>query len=372
MQADTPTTPAAANLSPERPFDSTPRGSFALGGNQEATFWFWRIVPVLFGLAAWLPQIWSSLRNLAQFEGGAMEPVTSSAFLQNFVGGLAGQAGLSVAGAAVAGVIAYCVWALARSVGAPRWAAATMASISAVAPLFGIAPSPALSLDDGVFSALMTLAITAVVWTARHENSNCLMVAFIVAIVAAAIRPGAAWPAIAIGLAAFCASRNLEEGPWVGMLSSLCWAPGLYVAHKIISDDSAPASLTDLSQTQRLSDQLQEGARLGVNAVDAASLSLPVILNGLLSALPFLIFGVAAVAGMVILYLLGKNRRRGAIAGAIAAVIAVFGAAGYGDLTAARLLLDSVFLGLGAALGLVLPALWKRFQMSRTKNATLS
>jgi hypothetical protein len=265
-------------------------------------------------------------------------------------------------GALIAALMAYAVWALARAVGAPRWAAATMASISLVAPLFGLAPSPVLSPDDAAFGAFMTLALAAVVWAARREDSNCLMVAFILAIVAGFLRPGAIWPAIAIGAAALMSTNKLEEGPLVGMFSSFCWAPGLYFANKIFGGDSDAASLTT---PPSILDATRDVAADTLSAADNAALSLPTILNGLLSGVPFILFGLAALTGTTILFLLGKSRRRGAIAGGIGALVSALGAAGYGDFDAARLLLDPIFLGLGAAIGLVLPALIARLRTPR-------
>jgi hypothetical protein len=320
---------------------------------------FWRILPILFGAAAWLPQIWSSLAAFGRLPSGSFIAPISGGYFQKLVGNAVGPDGLIVAGAMLSGLIAYAVWALARAIGAPRWAASVVASISFVSPLFGLAPSPALALDDAAFGAFMTLALAGVVWTGRREDSNCLMVAFILAIIAATLRPGAAWPAIAIGIGALLASNKLEEGPWVGMLSSLCWAPGLYFAHHLLVGDTGAASLY---AEPSVVEKMRQSAAASVGAVDSATLSLPVILNGLLTAIPFVIFGSAAIIGLGIAFLLGKGRRRGAIAGAIGGGLSVLGAAGYGSFDAARLLLDPIFLGLAAAIGLILPALIKRLK----------
>jgi hypothetical protein len=323
---------------------------------------FWRLVPALFGLAAWLPQVWTSL---AAFSKSTIRPSleqTGGGFLESNVASLVGPDGLVLLGALIAALMAYAVWALARAVGAPRWAAATMASMSLVAPLFGLAPSPVLSPDDAAFGAFMTLALAAVVWAGRREDSNCLMVAFILAIVAGFLRPGAIWPAIAIGAAALMSTNKLEEGPLVGMFSSFCWAPGLYFANKIFGGDSDAASLTT---PPSILDATRDVAADTLSAADNAALSLPSILNGLLSGVPFILFGLAALTGTTILFLLGKSRRRGAIAGGVGALVSALGAAGYGDFDAARLLLDPIFLGLGAAIGLVLPALIARLRTPR-------
>jgi hypothetical protein len=361
MQADTidiePKPRANAQIQMDA--QSNARFSGSLEGNGDYSATFWRTLPVLFGAAAYLPQIWSSLvavssapllPGIANGGGGLLEAKIS---------GLLGGDGLALFGAAIAGLIAYGVWALARGVGAPRWAAALVASISLVAPLFGLAPSPAIAPDDALFGAFMTLAIAAVVWAGRREDSNCLMVAFILAIVAALLRPGAIWPAVAIGLAALASTNKLEEGPIVGMLSSLCWAPGLFFAHKIFgSDDNS--TITNASSS--ILETARELAATNLSAADNAAMSLPAIVSGLLSGIPFVLFGLTALAGCIVLFLLGKGRRRGAIAGGVAMVISALGAAGYGDFDAAKLLMEPIFLGLGASLGLVLPSLIDRIK----------
>jgi hypothetical protein len=325
---------------------------------------FWRIVPALFGLAVWLPQIGSAMAALARLPQGIRYEASNSGFLREALISYVAPDALTLAAALIAAVTAYGVWAIARGMSAPRWAAAAVTSVWLVLPLFRLAPSPVTLTDDAAFAAFMTLAIAALVWTARRENSNLLMVAFVLAIVAALLRPGAAWPAIAIGVAAMLASDKLEEGPWVGMLSSLCWAPGLFIAHHLIEGDGRPASL--FAQPSVL-ETVREGASLGVGAVNAATMSLPMVLSFLLAAIPFVIFGLAALTGQTIAFLLGGARRRAAIAGTVGAILCVIGAAGYGSGDAARLLLDPIFMGLAAAIGLILPALIERLKTTPSR-----
>jgi hypothetical protein len=331
-----------------------------LAGIQTANFW--RIVPALFGLAAWLPQIGAALIGLGRLPEGIRFQESSGGYLRSNIIGLVGPDGLVIVGALLAAITAYGVWAIARGMGAPRWAAATAASVWIVLPLFKLAPTPIALPDEAAFAAFMTLAIAALIWTARRENSNLLMVAFVLAIIAALLRPGAAWPSIAIGVAALLSSNKLEEGPWVGMLSSLCWAPGLFIAHTLIEGEGAPASL--FASTSVLN-TVRESASMGAGAVTAATTSLPVMLSFLLAALPLLVFGIAALAGQTVAFLLGGARRRAAIGGSVVALLCVIGAAGYGSGDAARMLLDPIFIGLAAAIGLVIPALLDRLRDSK-------
>jgi hypothetical protein len=361
MQADTveiePLSPHDRGRATQAPSNA---GLFSLSElKEDYTAAFWRTLPVLFGAAAWLPQVWSSLTAFARSKVVPGAENGGGGFLEAKILSIMGADGLALFGAAIAALMAYAVWALARGVGAPRWAAASVASISLVAPLFGLAPSPMIAPDDALFGAFMTLAIAAVVWAGRREDSNCLMLAFILAIVAALLRPGAIWPAIAIGIAALASTNKLEEGPIVGMLSSLCWAPGLYFANKIFGADQTSAALQGAPSILETTRDL---AAANISAVDNAAFTLPAIISGLLSLIPFVLFGLAAIAGCVILYLLGKGRRRGAIAAGVAAIICALGAAGYGDFDAARLLMEPIFLGLGASLGLILPKLIERLR----------
>lgn len=352
MQAETLNT---VNMTGVSPHSGAPEPLLAgLNANN-----FWRIVPALFGLAAWLPQIGSALTGLAKLPSGIRFEATTGGYLQTHIVELIGPDGLILAGALFAAITAYGIWAIARGMSVPRWAAAGVASAWLVLPIFKLAPSPITLPDEAAFAAFMTLATAALIWTARRENGNLLMVAFVLAIVAALLRPGAAWPSIAIGIAALLASSKLEEGPWVGMLSSLCWAPGLFIAHHLIDGDGTPASL--FAQPSVL-DTVRESASLGAGAIDAATLSLPIMLSFLLAALPFVVLGIAALCGQSIAFLLGGARRRTAIAGTVSALLCTIGAAGYGSGDAARMLLDPIFLGLAAAIGLIVPALLERFK----------
>jgi hypothetical protein len=320
---------------------------------------FWRIVPALFGLAAWLPQIGAALEGLGKLPSGIRFKAASGGYLHTTIVEQLGPDGLVLVGALLGAITAYGIWAIARGMRAPRWAAAAAASVWLVLPMFKLAPSPVILPDDAAFAAFMTLAIAALVWTARRENGGLLMVAFVLAIVASLLRPGAAWPAIAIGVAALLSSNNLEEGPWVGMFSSLCWAPGLFIAHNLIEGDGTPASL--FAQPSVI-DTVRQGASMGAGAIDSATLSLPIVLSFLLAALPFIVFGIAALCGQTIAFLLGGARRRAAVAGTVGTLLCVIGAAGYGSGDAARMLLDPIFLGLAAAIGLVVPALLERLK----------
>jgi hypothetical protein len=325
---------------------------------------FWRIVPALFGLAAWLPQIGTAINGLSKLPQGIVFEAAQGGMLQSLIVSLVGPDGLVLVGALLAAMTAYGIWAIARGMGAPRWAAAAVTSVWLVLPLFKLAPSPVTFPDEAAFATFMILAMAALVWTARRESGSLLMLAFVLAIIAAALRPGAAWPAIAIGVAAVLASNELEEGPWVGMLSSLCWTPGLYIANHFIEGDHAPASLFAQASVM---DTVRDSASIGVGALDAVTMSLPLVLSFLLAAFPFVVLGIAAITGQSIAFLLGGARRRAAIAGSVGTVLCVIGAAGYGSGDAARLLLDPIFLGLAAAIGLVIPALIERIKTARAR-----
>ena len=319
--------------------------------------YFWRAIPILFGMAAWLPQIWAALAALGQMPRGIGFEAGNGGLLQSNILRFLGPDGLVLVGAVLAGVITYAIWAIARAVGAPRWAAALVASLWVVAPMFGLTPSPVAFPDDAAFSAFLALALAAVIWSGRRESGGFLLMAFVLAIIASLLRPGAAWPALAIGVAAYCASDQLEEGPLVGTLSALCWAPGLQFAHYIFGRDVRPASLTP---PPSFLDGVRADITDSLGRFGNVGLTFAGVIKGLLAALPFILLGLAALAGLMVAFLLGGARRRGAIAAFIGAICCAFGALGYGSLDAARLLLDPILLGLAAALGLIIPALIDR------------
>jgi hypothetical protein len=319
--------------------------------------YFWRIIPILFGLAAWVPQLLAAMSSLSQLPKGIRFEAVQGGLLKSLIVRFAGPDGLVFVGALLAGLMAYGIWAIARAIGAPRWAAAAVTSIWVVAPLFGLAPSPVTYPDDAAFSAFMSLSLAAVIWTGRRDNSNALMLAFILAIIASLLRPGAAWPAIAIGVGAFLASDQLEEGPIVGTLSALCWTPGLQLANYVFGNRHEPASLTPQSS---LLDSVKTDATKSLGGLSNSGVSIAEFFSALLAALPFAVFGLAALAGIGVAFFLGGARRRGAIAAGVVGLCAVFGAIGYGSGDAARLLLEPILLGLASALGLIIPALIDR------------
>ncbi|MEN9856381.1 MAG: hypothetical protein RLZZ157_1507, partial [Pseudomonadota bacterium] len=204
---------------------------------------FWRLVPMAFGLAAWLPQILFALSTLERLPQGVRYPKMAGSGLKNVVLQLIGPDGLILLGAVLTGAMAYGVWAIARAIAAPRWGAALVASLFVVAPVLGLTPSAVLYPDEAAFSALVALSVAALIWTSRLEDSNFLMLAFVLAILACYFRPSSGWPAIAVGLGAWVATKKLEEGPWLGMASGLCWAPGLSLAQAWIVGEKMPASL---------------------------------------------------------------------------------------------------------------------------------
>jgi hypothetical protein len=318
---------------------------------------FWRLIPILFGLAAWVPQILAALASLRQLPAGIRFEAVEGGLLKGLIVSFVGPDGLVLVGALLAGLVAYSIWAIARAIGAPRWAAAAVTSVWVVAPIFGLAPSPVTYPDDAAFAAFMSLALAAVIWAGRRHNSTALILAFVLAILASLIRPGAAWPAIAIGVSAFLASDQLEEGPIVGTLSALCWAPGLQLAHYLFGHNNEPASLTP---NGTLLDTVKTDAVASLGGLGSAGMGLNEFLSALLAALPFVVFGIAALAGIGVAFFLGGARRRGAIAALVSLVCIVFGAIGYGSGDAARLLLDPILLGLAAGLGLIIPALIDR------------
>jgi hypothetical protein len=77
------------------------------------------------------------------------------------------------------------------------------------------------------------------------------------------------------------------------------------------------------------------------------------------------LLGLLAVAGVALAVLLGGRLRRAAIAAALVTGLSVFGAAGYGSGTAARLLLDPLLLALAAGAAVAIPVLLRRTEADR-------
>jgi hypothetical protein len=339
QRADGPGAPSQADMA----FDygpTTPNGE-SMGGRTDTSVVLWRSVPLLVLLAIWLPRALASLPVAGRMQD---DPLAWSGRLAPALDGRFGALGVILVAALVAGLTALGVWTLSRALNAPRWFSASLASYVIVAPLFGMAPWPIDNLDDAAFSALIVIAAGQTVWSARTEKGWPLFIAFTCATLAGLFRPGAMWMALLVGVAILLATRNLEERPWCGMFASLCWVPGLDLTTRLIRHnfnfDRMLIHADPARQTSRMFEFTMQS-----------------FVVGLLTFLPLIIFGAVTLVSLLIARRLKGGLARAATAGAVCAGIAALGAFGYGDLKAARFVLDPILLGLSGSLGLILPKL---------------
>lgn len=316
----------------------------------------WRLIPLAILAAAWIPALLQALPNLGP--QAMLDPTGAPGGLKGLILRWMGEAGLYLVAAGLSGAMALGAWLLARALGAPRWAAATVASVAIALHVLGLAPSPVQQPADAGFAAAMVLAAAMTAQAVATGRQGPLALAFVLAVVACWFRPLAAWPAAAVLVGVVLVTRLFEERPWCGFVAATAWGPGIWLA-KVFSDSGGLKS--DLFRhPDSSSDVVRQGVFQGVETARTLPGTLADLLVVIAQALPFAILGLLALAGVALCLLLGGHRRLAALAAGLFTGLSVLGAAGYGDLTAARLLLDPLLLGLAAGAAVALPALARR------------
>ncbi len=328
--------------------------SEALRAKTERTIW--RLIPLAILAAAWVPALLQSVPNLGP--QAMLDPAGTPGGMKGFILRWMGEAGLYLVAAAISGAMALGTWLLARALGAPRWAAATVASVAIALHVLGLAPSPVQQPADAGFAAAMVLAAAMTARAVATGRQGPLALAFVLAAVACWFRPWAAWPAGAVLVGVVLVTRLFEERSWCGFVAATAWGPGIWLA-KAFSDSGGLNS--DLFRhADSSSETVRNGVSRGMEAAQTMPGALADALVVIAQTLPFLVLGLLALAGLALCLLLGGQRRLAALAAGLFTGLSIFGAAGYGDLTAARLLIDPLLLGTAAGAAVALPALLRR------------
>lgn len=329
--------PAGAHLTPQQRFERMA----------------WRAIPVAIWLAAWLPAVMMALDRMAAMAipVAAEEPET----LRETIVAWLGEPGLTLVAPLVSAAMGAGTWLLARALGAPRWGAAVVASVAVAAHVFGGAPAPAGHPEDAGFAAAMVLAAACTAQAVARERQSALALAFLLAAIACWLRPWAAWPAAAVLVGVVLVTRAFEERPWCGFVAAMAWGPGFWLARLFGESGGFGSAL--FAAPHQGGGGLQAGVSGGVAVARSLPDHLLSALTALAQALPFALLGLLAAAGVLLCVLLGGARRRAAVSAALVAGICGFGAIGYGDLAAARLLLDPLLLALAAGAAVAVPVL---------------
>ena len=324
-----------------------------------ASVW-WRLLPALLLILAWLPGLAGALTEISTPGYAAVVQAAGGPLEQGMLAWF-GPAGPSLAAPLVALVSAAGVWLLTRSLGAPRWAAALVSSLAVLLPLTGLGPDITTNLDEAAFGAAMLVALAFVVQAVQVFSPKALAIAFVVVIIAAWLRPWAAWPALAVLLSVVLVTRAFAERPWCGAIAALCWGPGLFLAQLFGETNGFNGGVFASAEdpAARLSVGLNTTAAAASVDWFGAAMSLLAI------ALPLIILAVLACGGVLLCWLTGDRRKLAATAASIFVAASLVGALGYGDAEAARLLLDPMLLGLAGVIGLVAPDAARRFMARR-------
>lgn len=302
----------------------------------------WRALPILMLLAAFSPLIIANINNIGQFSN--FENNLSAPFLTQAVISIFGNAGTKILAIMPASLISFGIWKCAKALGAKIGATSVACSIYIAASAFGLTPNFHDNIDDGFFAAFILFSACFLIKAVDKKSQIDMALAFFWSVMAVLLRPYAAWPQFAVFLSIILTTKHFQERPIYGLISALCWGPGLYVAYSLAKlyennfelDFSKPliSSLVD-AQTIR-------------NLLNLENMKGHILEIGyfLLSTLPFVVLGLLSLIAFVSLY----NSKEKIRAFFIFLIFAIIGAIGYGQINAARLLLDGLFIAIISAI----------------------
>ncbi len=289
----------------------------------------WKILPIFVWLAASFPKASHAINDLSN-NGIITDKTYSGPWLKsnllNYLGEFGPQLFAPIAGA----LIAFAVFRLAKSINSSDLIAAIASITSICVPVFGISPSLEESPDDAMFAGFVLLSFASLIKANKDFNPSALAFALIFSAIACWFRPFAAWPMLAVFVTMIALNRNYAGRPYYGLISALCWGPGLFAAYKVSEFLKTDFMGAQMPNAQTIIDQNSELQ----------------ILPWVLNATPILIFAIFGIFGIAALFVQKQNRKI-AIAICIFIASAVIGAFFYGSVIGARFLLDNIFLTLG-------------------------
>lgn len=322
----------------------------------------WRIVPGLMLLAVWGPALVAAISAIGQLGYQGPEVLTGGNLRQGLLSWI-GPAGPLLFAPLIGLVTAAGIWMLSRALGAPRWAAAVVSSLSVLMPLAGLAPSPVDLPDDAAFGAAMTVVMALTVRSVKNLDPKALAMAFVVAIIAAWLRPWAAWPAIAVLLSVISVTRVFEERPWCGAIAALCWGPGLFLAQMFGETDGFRSGI--FAEASDNAERLNVSLSTTVAAADQTPELMGMVLPFLATATPLVVLSIAGALGLLLVWLTGGRNKVAVVSAGIFVLISAVGALGYGSAVASRLLLDPMLLAATGIIGLIIPEAINRIRKAR-------
>lgn len=307
----------------------------------------WRALPILMLLAAFSPLIIVNINNIGQFSN--FENNLSAPFLTQAIISIFGNAGTKIMAIIPAALISFGIWKCGKALGAKIWATSIACTIYIAASAFGLTPNFHDNIDDGYFAAFILFSACFLIKAVDKKSQIDMALAFFWSVMAVLLRPYAAWPQFAVFLAIILTTKHFQERPIYGLISALCWGPGLYMAYGLaqlyennfVLDFSKPL-ISSLVDTQTIR-----------NFLNLENMKSHILEIGyfLLSTLPFVVLGALSIIAFIALYNHNQKNTNGKIhAFSIFLIFAIIGAIGYGQINAARLLLDGLFIAIISAI----------------------
>ncbi|MBN8648001.1 MAG: glycosyltransferase family 39 protein [Caulobacterales bacterium] len=307
----------------------------------------WRALPILMLIASFAPSIIANISNISQFT--YFENNFSAPFINKVIISIFGNVGTIIMAIIPAGLICFGIWKCGKVLGAKIWASSLACTIYIAASAFGLTPNFHDNLDDGFFAAFILFSACFLIKAVDKKSQIDMALAFFWSVMAVLLRPFAAWPQFAVFVAIILTTKHFQERPIYGLISALCWGPGLYVAYgaaQLYENNFAMDFSKPLVSNFIKPDTIKE-------LFNFANIKSHIFEIGyfLLSTLPFVVLGILSLIAFISLYNQKQKTTDGKIrAFSIFLIFAIIGAMGYGQINAARLLLDGLFIAIISAI----------------------
>lgn len=290
----------------------------------------WGLIGIIFAIllwaAAYVPLIDGSLGKLLEFIAMPSREAKGGPWLKSILLGKTGLAGLELMAPICAALFGVAVYSIIKAFGIAPIFAALGAVISILLPILGLSPDYIFAPDDAIFAAMVLLGFANLVKSIGEFRPGALALAFFFSCIACWFRPMAAWPIFSVFLISMFLRKDYSGRPFYGLISALCWGPGLFISYMVANKINNPdAGLTDFNSL------FQSGFE---NYVFGWAQNFPF----------FLAFGII---GIISLLVIAFRKSLGiAIAALLFVIIAAIGAVFYGPVYAAQYIFANLTIGL--------------------------
>lgn len=293
----------------------------------------WNLLPIFMLFAAYLPII---LKAISKFGQEEFEVKYNHWFL-NLINKIFGTASHEIIAFLPAALGAYAIFKIIKIFDCPNWCAAIFSSFYIAAPVIGLQPNFFNNPHDGLFAAFIGISFLECLLAIKNSKQSNLAFAFIFSVLACLMRPMAAWPMFAVFISIILTTKAFEDRSKWGLISALCWGPMLFYASEF-------AKLFKNPNFSWLSPQIDKAININLN--DNLSYNINEFSYYFLNSIPVILLLILSFLTLIYLFKNLKDHKILLFAFIIFFSFSILGAIGYGDIVAARFLLDILALSI--------------------------